>query len=215
MNDDWRVHVTCPTTATAAELGELLRTGEVQHELEAAAGQRVIVSLDGRELFLYAGTREQAERATAAVGSLVARSGLTVQTDLRRWHPVAEEWVNADAPLPLSEADRAAEHAELIEQQHREQAELRYAEWEVRVSTASHRETVELADALRAAGIPALRRWRFLLVGAADKDAARTLAQRIEALAPGEAHIEVEASYPTIEAEVGPNPFAVFGGLGV
>ncbi len=215
MNDDWRVHVTCPTAATAAELSELLRTGDVQHELEAAAGERVIVSLDGRELFLYAGTREQAERAAAAVGSLGARAGIAAQTDLRRWHPVAEEWVDADAPLPETDAARAAEHAELIDEQHREQAELRYAEWEVRASTGSHRETVELADALRAEGIPSLRRWRFLLVGAADEDAARALAQRIRALAPEEARVEVEASYPTVEAEVGPNPFAVFGGLGV
>ncbi|HET9094535.1 MAG TPA: hypothetical protein VFN36_05560 [Solirubrobacteraceae bacterium] len=215
MNDDWRVHVTCPTTATAAELSDLLRAGEVQHELETAAGERVIVSVDGRELFLYAGTREQAERAIAAVGSLFVRSGVTAPPDLRRWHPVSEEWVDADAPLPQSETARAAEHAELIEQQRREQAELRYAEWEVRVSTASHRETVELVDTLRAEGIPALRRWRFLLVGAADEDAARALAQRIGALAPADARIEVEASYPTVEAEVGPNPFAVFGGLGV
>ena len=67
MNDDWRVQVTCPTTATAANLSELLREGDFQHSLQDAAGERVVVSVDGHELFLYAGSRAQAERATDAV----------------------------------------------------------------------------------------------------------------------------------------------------
>jgi hypothetical protein len=72
MNDDWRVQVTCPTTATAANLSELLREGDFQHSLQDAAGERVVVSVDGHELFLYAGTRAQADRATEAVKSLIA-----------------------------------------------------------------------------------------------------------------------------------------------
>ena len=31
MNDDWRVQVTCPTTTTAANLGEQLREGGSAH----------------------------------------------------------------------------------------------------------------------------------------------------------------------------------------
>ena len=80
MNDDWRVQVTCPTTATAANLSELLREGDFQHGLEDAAGERVVVSVDGHELFLYAGTRTQAERAAEAVKSLIASSGVTVRS---------------------------------------------------------------------------------------------------------------------------------------
>ena len=71
MNDDWRVQVTCPTTATAANLSEVLREGDFEHELQDAAGERVIVSVDGHELFLYAGTRTQAERAAEAVKAVV------------------------------------------------------------------------------------------------------------------------------------------------
>ena len=215
MNDDWRVQVTCPTTATAANLSELLREGDFQHSLQDAAGERVVVSVDGHELFLYAGTRTQADRASEAVKSLIASSGVTVRTELRRWHPVSEQWIDADLPMPDSESAIAAEHAEMIAAEREEQTSLNYAEWEVRISTDSHRETLELADKLRQDGIPSLRRWRFLLVGAADEDTANALSERIRAVAGPGAKVEVEASYQSVEAEVGTNPFAIFGGLGI
>jgi hypothetical protein len=214
MNDDWRVQVTCPTAAAAADLHELLRDGDFQHELQSSAGERVVVSLDGSVLFLYAGERDQAEKAIAAVNSLASRSGLSVETVLRRWHPVAEEWVDADQPLPEGAA-LSQEHAAMIAQERAEQSQLDYAEWEVRVSTDSHREAVELSDSLRQAGIPNMRRWRYLVVGAGDEDAARALAERIRGLVPGDAKIEVEASARAVEAEMPGNPFSVFGGLGV
>jgi hypothetical protein len=213
MNDDWRVQVTCPTTATAANLNELLRDGEFQHELQGTAGERVVVSLDGHELFLYAGERAQAERAINAVKSLVAGSGMTVRTELRRWHPVSEEWVDADLPMPDSETAVAAEHADMIARERSEQSRLNYAEWEVRVGTDSHREAVELSDRLRQAGIPNLRRWRYLLVGAGDEDTANALAERIREIAGIQVTLEVEASSKVVENELA-NPFAIFGGLG-
>lgn len=221
MNDDWRVQVTCPTSAAAADLGEQLRGGEFQHDMQDAAGERVVVSVDEHELFLYAGTREQAELAAEAVRSLVASAhvsdalaGVTLRTELRRWHPLSEQWVDADLPLPDSEAAAAAEHAELIAREREDQARLRHSEYEVRVGTASHRETVELADQLRQQGIPCLRRWRYLLIGAADEDAAQALARRVRALAPADATVAVEASLAAVAADAPPNPFAVFGGLG-
>jgi len=215
MNDDWRVQVTCPTTAIAANLSELLREGDFQHELQGAAGERVIVSLDGNLLFLYAGDRAQAEKAIAAVTSLVSASGQSVQTELRRWHPVAEEWVDADQPLPGTGGGVTAEHAQMIAQERAEQAHLDYAEWEVRVSTETHREAVELSDALRQQGIANMRRWRYLVVGAGDEDAAHALAERVRGIAPADAKVAVEASAPAVEAEMPGNPFSVFGGLGV
>ena len=214
MNDDWRVQVTCPTTATAANLHELLREGDFQHELRGAAGERVVVSLDGNVLFLYAGERAQAEHAIAAVSALVSKSGVSAETALRRWHPVAEEWVDPDQPLPEGTA-LSAEHAEMIAQERAEQSQLGYAEWEVRVSTDSHREAVELSNSLRQEGIPNMRRWRYLVVGAGDEDAANALAGRIRAIVPGDAKVEVEASAGSVEANMPGNPFSVFGGLGV
>jgi hypothetical protein len=215
MNDDWRVQVTCPTGAAAADLGDQLRAGDFQHNLQDAAGERVVVSVDDHELFLYAGTRAQAERAAEAVRSLAANSSMKVRTELRRWHPLSEEWVDADLPLPESERAAAAEHAELIKQEDEEQAHLKYAEWEVRASTNSVRETAELVRKLRQEGIPCLRRWHFLLIGAADEDAAKALAERVRGLAPADVRINIEGSYDEALAEGPANPFAVFGGLGV
>src|SRR5579863_5810653 len=214
MNDDWRVQVTCPTTSTAESLGEALRKGELEHEMEDAAGDRVIVSDDGNELFLYAGTRPQAERAAEALKAYAAKSELSVRTELRRWHPVSEEWIDADLPLPSSEAERAAEHAEELEQEHQDSARMHYEEWEVRIDVPSHRETVALAQQLRADGFPCLRRWRYLLIGATDEDAANALVERERAIAPADTKIRAEASAKTVEDEMPPNPFAVFGGLG-
>ena len=44
-----------------------------------------------------------------------------MRTRAARWHPVSEEWVDADLPLPDSEAAAAAEHAEMIEREREEQ----------------------------------------------------------------------------------------------
>lgn len=213
MNDDWRVQVTCPTAETAAGLGKSLQKGDFEHDVQPAADERVIVSVDGQELFLYTGSPAQAERAIEAVRSLAAVSGVSARAELRRWHPVSEEWIDADLPLPASERAVAAEHAELIGQEDEEQAHLSYAAWEVRASTTSAHETAELVKRLRQEGIPCLRRWHFLLIGAADEDAAKALAERVRALAPSDVTVNVEASYDEVLAETG-NPFAVFGGLG-
>jgi hypothetical protein len=214
MNDDWRVRVTCPTAAASVALSEELRSGKVESELETAAGDRVIVSVESHEIFLYASTNEQAQKAIAAIGRLASGAGVTVETELRRWHPVAEEWVEADVPLPQSDEAAAMEHAEVIERERQESASMRFSEWEVRVQCASHHDIVALAQRLRDENIPSVRRWRYLLVGATDEDSARALAQRIESDLPAGSTVEVEASGPAIEAELPPNPFAIFGGLG-
>jgi hypothetical protein len=215
MNDDWRVQATCPSTATAAAFGEQLRGGQLEHELESTAGDRVVVSVDGHELFLYAGTRPQAEKAADAIKALAASAGASVRTELRRWHPASEEWADADLPLPASEAAVAAEHAEVIERERAEAATLHYSEYEVRVETGSRHETIAVAERLRADGIPSLRRWNYLLVGATDEQSASALAARISGDAPAGTTVTVEASLAAVAAETPANPFAVFGGLGV
>jgi hypothetical protein len=214
MNDDWRVQVTCPTTTTAANLAELLREGGFEHGMGSGAGDRVVVSVDGHELFLYASTRGQAEKATDAVKKLAAPSGISVETQLRRWHPVAEEWEDPESPLPTDATAVHGEHEELIEEEREETQAHHAASYEVRVETQSHRDTVELARQLKDDGIPSLRRWRYLLIGAADEDAANALAERVRGLAPAGSTVQTEATLAEIEWETPANPFAVFGGLG-
>ena len=214
MSDDWRIRAVLADHRQAEDLAARLREGDLDHTLASGAAGRVVVSVDEREMFLYADTPEQAKRASDAIQTLSTDRGWNVQTELRRWHPEAEEWEDPDAPLPASEPELEAERTERIA---REQAESRaygMAEYEVRVQCRSHRDTVALADRLRAEGLPAVRRWRFLLVGAADEAAAQTLADRITAEVPPGCTVTVEATLGAIEAETGGNPFAVFGGLG-
>ena len=43
----------------------------------------------------------------------------------------------------------------------------------------SHRETLTLAHTLRADGDPYLRRWRYLVIGAADEERRQAIAERV------------------------------------
>ena len=216
MHDDWRVQVTVGDRATAVALAERLSSGELEHGLAGAAGDRVIVSadVDDREVFLYAGSREQVSGAVDAVQALAAREGWTVVTAVRRWHPDAESWEDPDAPLPDGDGERSLEHAALVERERAEAASVGWTAYEVRVSCPSHRETVALAGRLREEGISCVRRWRYLLLGAADEDAARALADRIGAWVPPGTTVTVEGSAAAIAAETPSSPFAVFGGRG-
>ena len=84
----------------------------------------------------------------------------------------------------------------------------------MRVQCASHHDTVQLAHRLRSEGIPYLRRWRYVLIGATDEESAAALAERLSAEAPAGSTVTAEASLAAIDAETPANPFAVFGGLG-
>ena len=93
---------------------------------------------------------------------------------------MAESWEDPDLPLPEDDAARAAEHAELVAAERREVEAGAPPQWEVRVDLPSHRDTVRFDEMLEAEGLPAVRRWRYLVVGAADEDSARALATRLE-----------------------------------
>ena len=212
MSDDWRLRVTLSGPGPADELARQLQQGDLEHTLASGAGDRVIVSRDGHEVFLYAGSRDQLERARLAIEN--SRAAGQAQSELRRWHPVAEEWEDPDAPLPTDDSGVAAEHAELIAEERQESRALGAPEWEVRVECRSHRDTVALADRLQGEGLEPVRRWRYLLVGAVDEDAARELADRlIGEVGPG-CTVTVEGTGAAVAAETPGNPFAVFGGLG-
>lgn len=215
MADDWRLRITVPGEGLAQELRERLDAPELEHELNDAFGDRVAVSGDDNEIFLYAGTREQAERAGALVRSLAERDGGEIELfELRRWHPTAEDWEDPDEPLPATDADRASERADLIEREREESLESGHPEFEVRVQLDSHHAAVALADRLEAEGLRVVRRWHFLLIGANDEDSASALAQRIRDEAPPGAVVISEGTQRTVAEGSGGNPFAIFGGLG-
>jgi hypothetical protein len=214
MNDEWRLQVDVQGEHDAGSLTERLDAAELEHELSEAFQDRLIVSGDGPRVFVYAGTREQAERAGELIAKLAETHGWDLASALTHWHPEAEEWEDPDLPLPASDAARVAEHEELIAAERREMADRGEPEFEVRVDLPSHRDAARFAELLRGEGLPAVRRWKYLVVGATDEDSAKQLATRLEGEAPAGSKVTVEGSGQVAYAERPANPFAVFGGLG-
>jgi hypothetical protein len=195
MADDWRVTVTLPEEGFVERLLDRLRRHEVEDEVIARLGGRVVVSSGPGTVFVYADSEDAAREAERLLREL---SGAEVKVD--RWHPIEERWDDPSVPLPQTEAARKAEH-ERREQQETEQSQrIGLAEWEVRVELDSHRDASELADRLSAEGMKPVRRWKYLVVGANNEDEARELAERLRREAPSTAAVAVEPG-PAMERE--------------
>lgn len=215
MSDDWRLRIDVHEQGRARRLLQHVDATELEHELESAFQDRVIVSNEESTVFFYAGERQQAERAREVVRRFAGERGWNVDLELRRWHPTSESWEDPDQPLPTDAVERAEEHAELIADERR-QAGAGSPEFEVRVECASRTDAVRLSERLRAEGLPSVQRFKYVVVGAADEDSAGELARRIAAEAPEGSVVKAEGTLAAVLTEGGAsNPFAVFGGLGV
>jgi hypothetical protein len=215
MSDDWRLRVGLVDEGAARGLTERLDAERLSEDVTTAFGDQLIVSGDGADVLVYAGQRAQADVAADKIRTIAAEHGWRVELELKRWHPEAEEWEDADKPLPATDAERAAEHAERVAREREESAERGYAEYEVKVHCSSHRDTVKLAQRLHDEGLPIVRRWKYLLVGASDEDAANALAERLRAEAPAGATVTAEVSQRAAwDDDPGRGSFAMFGGLG-
>jgi hypothetical protein len=214
MNDDWRLQVDLDDPNSFTPLVERLEARELEHDLEEAFHDRVIVSRNDDLLFLYAGTREQAERARTLLEALDLEHDWKLTIDLKRWHPAAEEWRDPDEPLPDDEPERETERKRLMAAERRQAEAAGRFEFEVRIDLPSRHEAVRLAERLEAEGLPVARRWSFVLVGAYDEDEAKTLAERLRGEAPTGSEVAAEGTWGVAYPERPPNPFAVFGGLG-
>lgn len=212
MNDDWRLQIDFRDDGVADALQDRLDARELEHDLSQAFHDRVIVSRNGTTIFLYAGDREQAEKARDLVMRLTREDGEEVAIDFKRWHPLSLEWEPADEPLPEDSAAMAAEHQERVAKERRESEEQGYPEYEVQLKLSSRGEADALADRLRAEGLPTVRRWRVVLVGAADRDTAEALAGRIRGEVAADSKVAVAATLMEAEDDV-PRPFAFLGGL--
>ncbi|HET7508277.1 MAG TPA: hypothetical protein VFJ53_07960 [Solirubrobacterales bacterium] len=212
MNDDWRLQIDFVETHFADALHDRLDAEELEHDLSRAFSDRVIVSNDGTTVFVYAGDREQAEKARKLVERLTAEDGEDVKIGFTRWHPEAEEWRPADEPLPQDAEDRAAEHAARVARE-RQESETNGPEYEVRIDLPSHKEAGEFAERLQAEGLPTVHRWKYVLVGATDEDSANALAERIRGEAPAGGSVAVEGTWSEAYAERSRSPFWFLGGL--
>jgi hypothetical protein len=214
--DDWRVTVSLHGEEHVGRLRQALHESGVVDEARERLGDRVVVG-GGDELgvvFLYADTRDGAHEAERVVKEILAAHGLEADFSVHRWHPVEERWEDDDVPLPTTEAERAAEHERLEEDEIAESERLGGALWEVRIELESHRDASALAERLEADSYSVIRRWKYLLVGADSEDQANEIVERLRGELPPGATMHVEPSGTLVWATMGTSPFAVLGGLG-
>jgi hypothetical protein len=192
--DDWRIRIAVEHEEHAMGLLDRLGLG-VGVEARALASEleerRLAVSRDGAEIFVYAASRREAERAREVVQAELRESGIeATTTDVEHWLDEEDRW-NSDPLEHDVEAETLARG---------------YAPWEVRIACKSHADARDLADRLEAEGYGVERRWRYVIAGTASREQARELADRL--------HGEVEPGGELVWETVRGNPFAVFGGIG-
>jgi hypothetical protein len=213
MAEDWRVTVTVGDEEHAQHVVDALREHSVDADLRARFGDRVAVSADGSNVFLYADTEATARAAESVVQDVLRGRSIEAQFALDRWHAIEERWEDASVPLPQTEADKSAEHERLEQEETAESDATGVAEWEVRVELSSHSDERELAHRLEQDGWSVINRWKYLIAGAASQDDALALAKELKETGPAGAEIHVEPG-GGLAWEAAPNkPFAIFGGL--
>jgi hypothetical protein len=195
MRDDWRIRIELPEDGQAesvlGRIGLDLGSDEAKRLAQELEGRRLAVSRDGNELFVYASTPAEAERARGIIEAELADEGIEARTSaVERWLHDEERWTGEPPQETWEE----------------EELERGFAPWEVRVERKTHAEARQLADELEQEGHDVIRRWRYLIVGTASEEEARDLAQRV--------HGEVEPGGELVWEVTPQNPFAVFGGLG-
>ncbi len=215
MDDDWRLQIDLDDEGVAGKLADHMRSTELEHELSIDLRAGVIVSHEGERIFLYAATREPLDHARTAVQKRLDAEGWRGTLELRRWHADADAWEDPDKALPSTAAEKEAEHEELMETEDEETAARHgRAEFEVSVKFPTSHEAREFAKKLKQEGLRPVRRFHYMVVGAADEDAAKELADRIRAEAPADAEVKAEYSLHELWNERPPERFFWLGGLG-
>jgi hypothetical protein len=190
--DEWRVEVDLGDERHPAGMADRLQSLSLDDEARRRLGDRVIVTHDGPQLFLYASSEATAREAEAVVRDVIATDGeLIAEISVSRWHPLAEQWKDASEPLPSTEEERAAEIAE------HEAAELAEVEqdgrydWEVHVGHASREHRSRLAEELSADGHPVRRRFAHLTIAALTEERAREIAAWVREQSPDDTTVEI------------------------
>jgi hypothetical protein len=208
VDDEFRVEVELDDDEHGYSIGEHLRALDLDDDARDRLGANVLVTRDGSRIFLYAASEPQAREAERVVRELVAADQLTAEIAVTRWHPVEEDWKDAAIPLPSSpEEERAEEAAHAAAEAEEARVDGRF-DWEVVAYLPSRDEAVELATRLAAEGVPALRRWRYVVAGAVSEQEAFALADRLRAELPEDADVRVEVDLSDVER--GPLQFLPF-----
>jgi len=167
MADDWRVRVELADENARWEFTELLQDGlsplgtDLAAELESG---RVSVSGDDENLFVYADTSAQAERAHSVILSELEHHAIDATTSgVEHWLADEERWDNEPAGDTWEE----------------EVADKGYAPWEVLLTCGSRHEAVTLEKQLEDEGYNPIRQWKHLTIGAETREEADELAARV------------------------------------
>jgi hypothetical protein len=195
VSADWRVRIELHDAEPAGVFDRLFRSGltpEGAKLAEVLRGDHLAVSGQGGSLFVYADTHASAEQVRALIASELDHHRIeATESAVEHWLAEEERWDN-EPPGDSWEEEALARG---------------YAPWEVRVTCASREAATELAARLEAEGHEPVRRWRYLVVGAATREEADALAERLGG--------EVEAGGAVVwEAELDSHvvrPFTYFG----
>jgi hypothetical protein len=190
--DDWRVTISLADQAQAGQARRALSGHEVEDDVLRQLGRTIVVGAGDSQIFLYAGTEIAATEAERVARDVLAHHDIQPEFALHRWHPIEEQWESPDVVMPQTEAERQAEHQRLVDSETAESLAAGTGRWQARVEFPSHREAVALARKLEGEGLPVVRRWKFLIVGADNEDDARKLAGQIRQEAPPDAVVRVE-----------------------
>ena len=191
-DDEWRVEVDLDDAERGYGLGERLRAHDLDDEARERLGRRAVVTRDGSHVFLYTGSEPEAGEAERVARELVTAEGLSAEITVTRWHPVAEEWLDATIPLPQSEAEEREETRLREEHELQEVTEEGSYDWLVKVELPDRSGAAQVEERLRAEGLP-VRRWRYLTVDVLTEERANELGNRLRDELPN-AEIWVEAN---------------------
>jgi hypothetical protein len=194
VNDDWRIRIELEEEHAEGLLDRLgVDLGsEARNLADELQGRRLVVSRDDETLFVYAGSRTEAERAHDVIEAQLREDGAEARVGrIEHWLADEDRW--DDEPPQEFEAEQEVRDEGL-------------SPWEVRVEASSPQEAQALADKLEAEGHGVVRRHTYILVGAATEEEAQELAKRL--------HGQAEASGELVYETLPQNPFVIFGGLG-
>jgi hypothetical protein len=194
VNDDWRIHVEVEEES-AHGLFERLGLGHIGEEASELAreltNRRLVVSRDGEDIFVYAPTRADADKAHAVIEATLRELDIEARTSqVEHWIDEEDRW--DDDPPGETWEEEEVDHGN--------------APWEVRIEAPSREQAHDLEQQLRAEGYEPVRSFEFVIVGTASREDAEALAARV--------HGTVEAGGATVWETAPGNPFAIFGGLG-
>jgi hypothetical protein len=194
-SDDWRIHIELEPEDEQSDFLERLSGGlgrEAEELAKALAGDRLAVSRDGSELFVYASKKNSAEHAHEVIEAELRRHGFEATVSrVEHWLEDEERW--DDEPKDETWEEEAVEHG--------------WAPWEVRAGCNSRREATALAERLEREGYRPLRRWRYLIVGTDTREDADALARRLH----GEVEVGGEVVWEEATDAGVVSPFRIFG----